>query len=775
MRLFILFISILLLPAYEGHCQKYTRFERLPKKQKKAIQKTIKRMSIADKLLSFSCLGETFFPVKASHLGGVFYPTNFPALELNPGVPKQIPRFINLSEFKYYKDIPFPAATTRQDSGNPIPINFPVLFNTDYFVDIKENQLSAIIYGLDTAGVYAQATPYYTLDSLLSAILRHNLIYYPGEPETLISYINNFQLNSAGKKLLDVKLQAKLANNPGVKKPPPEPPNERDVRQWINQTYVKSIDTSASGGILPLQSLDSLNICSYVFDNQQFEWFTQVLSRYADLQVYNPGSSTEKDLERLSAYDLVIIPIAGIDGAKRAFIDELRSKTRVLVAILGQKLETRETQNVSKVSMPENNQLTQSILAGFIFGAYPGHTGAETLAYGLPELVGMAGDSLRKMDRLVAEAIRRQAMPGCQILVVKDGVVVWNKAYGYQTYDSLAPVTENTLYDLASITKVLATTQAVMYLVENDSLQLDEPLGNYLGYLQDTNKKNITIRQVLAHQAGLYPYYPFWKKAKDELLKNSNREQHEVQAGKSLWVSATVEDSILAWVVRSDLLAERIDTITHEQYFYSDIGFYLLKDLVEQATGQPFDQFLARQFYRPLGTSLVFNPTCYYPVDEIAPTEIDNQLRHELVQGFVHDRNAALMGGVGGQAGLFGNANDIAILLQMQLNGGHYGGRQYFHPATIKQFISRQFVNNRRGLGWDKPGPEPDGPVSKLATDETFGHSGFTGGSIWVDPKESLIFVFLSNRVYPSVENTKLIDMNIRTRIQDIVYRSIIK
>jgi CubicO group peptidase (beta-lactamase class C family) len=279
----------------------------------------------------------------------------------------------------------------------------------------------------------------------------------------------------------------------------------------------------------------------------------------------------------------------------------------------------------------------------------------------------------------------------------------------------------------------------------------------------------------MAHQAGLYPYYPFWKKAKQELKLEDESSIRGVQVGKSLWVSSAVKDSLLYWAATSDLLAERIDTITHEQYFYSDIGFYLLKDLIEEQTNSPLDKFLREQLYQPLGTSLVFNPTCYYPVGELAPTEEDNLLRQEIVQGFVHDRNAALMGGVAGQAGLFGNANDVAIMLQLQLNGGWYGGRRYFEASTIKQFLSRQYDNNRRGLGWDMPGTEPDGPVSELASDETFGHTGFTGGSIWADPKESLIFVFLSNRIYPSVENTKLIDMNIRTRIQDIVYRAMMK
>jgi len=424
-------------------------------------------------------------------------------------------------------------------------------------------------------------------------------------------------------------------------------------------------------------------------------------------------------------------------------------------------------------TLPLEDSWLDNALAQILFADNHNRPDSNKLQYGFPELVGINSDSLNKIDAIVASAIKQKAMPGCQILVAKDGVIVWNKAYGYQTYDSTIAVTAKTLYDLASITKVLATTQGIMYLLEHDTISLDKPLALYLPYLRNTNKKELTIRQILAHQAGLYPYYPFWKKVQEEMDIEVSSINSDVQVGKSLWVNSAVEDSIVTWAATSDLLIDRIDTITHEQYFYSDIGFYLLKDLIEQQTALPLDQFLTKQLYQPLATSLVFNPTCHFSSNTIAPTEFDKRLRDELVQGFVHDRNAALMGGVAGQAGLFGNANDVAIMLQMHLNGGIYNGNKYFEKETIKQFLSRQYDNNRRGLGWDLPGDEPNGPVSTFASNSTFGHTGFTGCSIWADPKESLIFVFLSNRIYPSIENTKLIDLNIRTSIQDIVYRSI--
>jgi CubicO group peptidase (beta-lactamase class C family) len=312
-----------------------------------------------------------------------------------------------------------------------------------------------------------------------------------------------------------------------------------------------------------------------------------------------------------------------------------------------------------------------------------------------------------------------------------------------------------------------------MYLVEQNKLDLDQPLSTYLPYLKGSNKENITASQVLSHQAGLYPYFPFWKKAINELSIKKN--PGSVEVGNLLQVEPLVADSIRFWAIHSDLLADRVDTITHEQYMYSDIGFYFLKDLVEQDTKMPMDRFLYQQLYFSLPTGLRFNPRQFFPIEAISPTEEDALLRNELVQGFVHDRNAALLGGVAGQAGLFGNAYDVAVMMQMQLNNGKFGGRAYFDEETVVEFTSRHFKNNRRGLGWDMPGPEPDGPISVLASDESFGHTGFTGCAVWADPKENLIFVFLSNRVYPSVENNKLIENNIRTRIQDVVYESLNK
>ena len=395
------------------------------------------------------------------------------------------------------------------------------------------------------------------------------------------------------------------------------------------------------------------------------------------------------------------------------------------------------------------------------------------LVGGADRIIKLNKTKLNSIDSLITLAINERAIPGCQLLVAKDGYIILDKSYGFLTYDSLNPVHSNTLYDLASLTKPLATTQALMFLVEEQAVNLDHKVSSYLPYLNNTNKEGITVKEILAHQADLYPYYPFWKRAQEELALD--KMAGPLQIGSELWVEGFVADSILSWAANSDLLSERIDTITHEQYMYSDLGFYFLFDLIERISGEAMDSYLHRNLFRKIDTGLLFNPLANYPKESIAPTEYDKLLRNELIQGFVHDRNAALFGGVAGQAGLFGSAVDVAKLMQLHLDNGVYGGEKIYDPETIAKFRTRPFEGNRRGLGWDMPGNEPDGPVSSQASTQTFGHTGFTGAMVWADPKENLIFVFLSNRVFPTAENEKLIEMNIRTKIQELIYRALPK
>lgn len=350
----------------------------------------------------------------------------------------------------------------------------------------------------------------------------------------------------------------------------------------------------------------------------------------------------------------------------------------------------------------------------------------------------------RRIDSIVQRGIDAHAMPGCQIVVMHNGRKVLDKAYGHTTYDNGSnAVDSQTIYDLASLTKTCATTLAVMNLYEHNRVSLDDRLSKYLPYLRGTNKEDFTVRQALSHQTRLKAFDTYWQ-------QTNNR------------------DTILAFIAASQLVDKPV---------YSDLNFILLADMVERIAGMSLDEYMATNFYRPMELGLTFRPLEYgVPASLIAPTEQDS-LRG-LIQGQVHDPNAFTMGGVSGHAGLFGSAGDVAALMQMLLDGGMYNGRRYLKKETIATFTSRHFEQqgNRRALGFDKQlfTPSKNGQACPEASQSSYGHTGFTGTMVWVDPEYNLVFVFLSNRVHPSAKENKLAKMNIRTDIQSIVY-SLIK
>jgi len=353
------------------------------------------------------------------------------------------------------------------------------------------------------------------------------------------------------------------------------------------------------------------------------------------------------------------------------------------------------------------------------------------------------------------------------------------KGYGYYTYDSIMPVDTRTIYDLASITKVAATTQAIMKLSEQGKIDLDATMGVYLPELDSSNKASLVIKDVLAHQSGLKAFYPFWINTienDDQILHYYNdkpNDKYNKTVAYGMFAAEDLNDSLWHWTVETKLRKKRNKYELYD-YKYSDLGFYLLQVLVERVTDMPLDAYMDSVFYKPMGMStLTFNPLCKYPLKRIAPTERDTEFRHVLVWGTVHDQIAAMKGGVSGHAGLFSNAHDIAKIMQMQMQGGLYGGRQFIQKETVENFNSRQFEGSRRGLGWDKPETgDAYSPPSRYASFDSFGHRGFTGTIAWADPTFNLVFVFLSNRIYPDMENSKLIDFNIRKRIHDVVYES---
>lgn len=365
-------------------------------------------------------------------------------------------------------------------------------------------------------------------------------------------------------------------------------------------------------------------------------------------------------------------------------------------------------------------------------------------------------------------------MPGCQVLVAKDGKVVYEKSFGNQIYGKTDPVRNYDLYDIASVTKVASTTMAVMKLYEQGLINPSATIDSYLPELKNTNKGDLQIKELMTHQAGLESWIPFYKntlmrgnKPDTNYYCNQPNELFTIRVADSLYLNKNYKDSIYKIIIRSPLK-------NRGKYEYSDLGFILMQHVVEKITGTPLDKYVDSVFYKPLAlATMTYKPREKYPLSIIIPTELDTYFRHQLVHGDVHDPAAAMLGGVSGNAGIFSDANDLAILLQMMLNGGQYAGIKYLKPETIKLFTGRQYDTNRRGLGWDKPASGSKlSPASQYASDDAYGHTGFTGTCVWADPKYNLIYVFLSNRVYPDASNNNLLKMNIRTDIHDVIYRS---
>jgi beta-N-acetylhexosaminidase len=397
-----------------------------------------------------------------------------------------------------------------------------------------------------------------------------------------------------------------------------------------------------------------------------------------------------------------------------------------------------------------------------------------------PESVGMKGVELAAMDPIIESSITQKIFPGCEVLVARKGKVVYEKCYGKMSYDvNSQPITPNTIYDLASVTKVTATLQTLMYLYDQKKINLDEKASHYLPELKGTNKENLLIKDILWHQAGLVAYIPFWEKTrialgwKTEYYNAKQSDDYPLTVADGMYAKPIIRDSVWRWVIKSPLINKKERDSTYP-FVYSDLGLMILHHLVERVNNQPLDTFTSKYFYEPLGMiSTGFNPLRKINKTQIAPTENDNLFRERLLQGTVQDQTAAMLGGVSGHAGLFSNANDLAKLLQMNLNKGTAGGKQYLTEATINQFTNSRSAKSHRALGWDKlPSDGDSNFVSNKVSPSSYGHSGYTGTLVWIDPEKELVFVFLSNRVNPSAANNKINTLKIRRKVMDVVYRA---
>lgn len=563
--------------------------------------------------------------------------------------------------------------------------------------------------------------------------------------------------------------------------------------------------------LLPLKRLDTCNIASIVIGDKRNNSFQQSLSRFSDIKHFAISKKATQEkikslVKKLKPFNKIIVSVHGtkMNGSYGIFKNDIaiikaisKNKETILNYPTNpyalSKLDSATTLESIIVSY-EENQYTNDLVSQLIFGGIAAKgklpvtgspyfkvgTGFSTekirLKYSIPEEVGIASNKLNGIGWIVREAIKDTTFPGCQVLVAKNGKIIYNKNFGHYTYNKKTTVKSNTLYDLASITKVAATTAIIMRMVDEKKIDINKTLGDYLPeYVKGTQYENVILKEMLTHQARFRPWIPFYTATLKEgelnprFYSTKKTGFYNTEVAKNIYIFKNYNKAIMKRIVATNLLKKK-------RYKYSDIGYYFLKEIIEKKTKRTLDFVADSIYYKSMGLRY----TTYKPLDkfkksQITPTEMDTIYRNQLIHGFVHDQGAAMLGGVGGHAGLFSNATELAAIMQLFLNEGNYGGVNYFKDSTINYFTSAPFkeTDNRRGIGFDKPTLNlKGGPTCNLVSLESFGHSGFTGTRAWVDPKHDLVYIFLSNRVYPDANNWKLVRNDIRTRIEKVIYNS---
>jgi beta-glucosidase-like glycosyl hydrolase/CubicO group peptidase (beta-lactamase class C family) len=623
-------------------------------------------------------------------------------------------------------------------------------------------------------------------------------------------------LNERVKKVLRAKFMAGLDNY--------QPANLKNLTQDLNSTSAKAMKEQILASALtlvkneqkalPLSALGEIATLSIgtstktVFQTE-LEKFGVVHHLHAGHSIV--GKQADKYLE-LSKYKTVIVGINhitknpldrhNISQSVEELVAKLAAKTKVIVVLFGNPYAAQYFENIPNLVVAyDDDRQTQTLCAQAMVGALPLNgilpiSTGKTLKAGMgeqipatrmayassPEVLGFNPTILKKIDNVAKEMITDKASAGCQVLVAKNGKIAFHKTYGHHTYDRSRATRPDDVYDLASVTKIASATLSLMRLVEEKKIDLDKPLSFYLPeLLANSNKSDITIRQILAHHAGLKAWIPFYKNTLDTLKQPSTAfYRTSEQAGFNLRVTdklffANGALDTIVWKAIADAPQRE-----NKNYEYSDMGFILFTKLVEKVSGQTLDKYVSENFYKPMGlTQIGYNPLQNgIPKNRVVPTEQDNYFRYSTIQGYVHDMGAAMMGGVSGHAGLFATATDLAAVMQLLVDEGEYLGKRYLRPETVRLFIAPFNSSSRRGLGFDKKelgSNSKTANVAYQASERTFGHLGFTGICAWADPESKLVYIFLSNRTLPNMENNKLNGRNIRPRIHELIYDALVK
>ena len=625
--------------------------------------------------------------------------------------------------------------------------------------------------------------------------------------------ISEKRLAHSVKKILSAKYKVGLSQF--------EPINTHDLvadlnRQKDDVLYQNLMENAITlvenkNDLLPLKNLELRKIAYVNMGSADASIFVKSLNKYTQVDEVS-ANNLDQLVSELNQYNTVVVGLHTSNASpwkpyqfsekELVWLYEIARTNTVVLTVFAKPYALNDfksfTNFESIVMAYQNSPIAQRTAAQLIFGGLPakgklpvsidsifkvGHgittTAIDRLSYGFPESVGMNSQLLHKIDSVASYAVSEQMTPGIQLLVARKGKVVYEKYFGYHTYNKTTKVKFDDLYDVASLTKILATLPLLIELVDKGVIKLESTLGELLAVYRGSNKETITVQEMLSHFAQLKPWIPFYASTLDSITQKPNqtfyRTKHSkkfsIQVNDDLYLRNDFKDSIQSKIIESELLGKK-------KYRYSDLPFYILKSLIEKQYNQPLDELIQQHFYNPLGANLsTYNPLEKFKSQQLIPTEIDDYFRYDKVQGYVHDMGAAMQGGVGGHAGLFSNANDVAKLMQLFLQQGKYGNKRYFSSKTFNRFNTCHYCNqnNRRGIGFDKPQLEDKGPTCGCLSMRSFGHSGFTGTYAWADPEKEIVYVFLANRTFPTSKANRLLKENIRTEIQRLIYESIIE
>ncbi|NMC41057.1 MAG: serine hydrolase [Bacteroidales bacterium] len=710
----------------------------------------------------------------------------------------------------------------------------PVTLSPGVLTGLLKNDLGfkglVISDAMNMGGITKYASPGEAEALALAAGM--DVLEFVTDPEITVKKITEFisnnkltvkDIDERCRKVLALKYWAGLARSSdiGVSGLTSEI-NTPQVKALIQELYAAAITVlNNDQNIIPVRNLNTTRIATVAVGRNEITAFQDRISSYTKATHFTVENISDTLIARLSedlaAFDLVIAGVYGPDRVPTSYragseinklIRKINNTTKCISVWFGNSYLAGTIGALSEsdglVVTYQNNTVTEDLAAQMLFGGigargklpvtisdkYRAGCGLITpanlrLKYGLPESAGVSSALLvPKVDSIALSGIAAKAYPGCEVMIARKGTVIFHRCYGFHTYGEKIPVDKNDLFDLASVTKVSAATPGLMLLNSQGLFDPDKTLGYYLPYFRSSDKSGLLLRDMLAHQAGLKAWIPFWKEAvkengsfKSRTFSTGYSKKYPLRVADELYMHRRYRDVIFREIKRSPLSREK-------KYVYSDLTFIIVPEIIERITGRQWYEFVSDSVYHRLGAwDICFNPYKGYPYERIVPTEYDSLFRKQLLHATVHDEGSAMLGGISGHAGLFATANDLMKLMEMYRRMGQYGGEQIIDEGVMREYTRVQFPENknRRGLGFDKPLTDNASlPHEKTyptygVSPESFGHSGYTGTFVWVDPVYEISYVFLTNRVYPTRNNNLISDLNIRTNILQAVYDSIIK